>query len=190
MVRDLFIVSLVIFPVILVMGYGIRMLLCGRDLGPFTPIINALTYIGVFFHEISHYTLCFVTRVPVNGISVRLRDEEAGQVNPNGEVIPGQPGRLTFLQTVLVGLGPVLVGTWIMYFLLNIALSSLFDPLYRIIAGLLVLAILLASTPSTADFQAMSYGFSNDPRHSLYQLFLVSLSIFLAWWVVVIFKIN
>jgi hypothetical protein len=181
MTGDLFLTSLVIFPFVLVVGYLIQNLLWGRDIGPFKTIVNILAFIGVFFHEISHFILCICTGIPVSHIRVRLRNEENGQINPHGAVAPRRPYQVNFLQAVLAGLGPVLVGAWIIYFALQIALSSLIDPVVRIIAGLIVLSVFLASTPSPQDFRMMITGFTHDPRHSFYQIVLSSLSIFLAW---------
>ncbi len=190
MVGDLFIVSLVAFPVVLFLGCLLENLVIRRDLGPFNFIINILNYIGVLFHELSHYALCLLTGVPAGRMFVRFRNGYTGEVAPHGAVELRSPRQETFLQSILVSLGPVLIGTWIIYFSLTIALSSLFHPVYRIIAGFLAFAILLASTPSGPDFRLMRLGLDNDPRHSIYQLFLLTLSILLSWGVVILFKIS
>ena len=188
MTGDLFFTSLVIFPSVLVVGYLIQNLLWGRNTGPFTMIVNILAFIGVFLHEISHAILCICTGVRVKRISVRLRNEETGQVNPHGAVAPRRPYQETFLQAVLAGLGPVLIGAWVIYFSLQIALSSLIDPVIRVIAAFLILSVLLASTPSPQDFRLMLVGFNHDPRHSFYHIVLLSLSILLAWGTVNLFS--
>lgn len=186
---DLFITSLMIFPFVLVVGYLVQILLWGREASPFTTIINILAFIGVFFHEISHYTLSVLTGVPAGPIRVRLRDEETGRVAPHGAV--GQPRghQKTLLQAVLVSFGPVLLGAWIFYFALQVAFNSRSDPLYRIIAGLMALSVLIASTPSPQDFHLIKQGFSHDPRHAIYQLFILTVSILLSWGVVILFNI-
>ena len=186
MAEDLFILSLSVFPVVLAVGYIFECLVRGKDLGPFTSLISILMFIGVFFHEISHYLFCFITRVPTKGLHIRLRYK--GYINPHGEVIPEYPYQITFLKAMLISLGPLLIGTWVAYFSLNMALSSLFDPIARIIAALIVVSVLLASTPSPADFHMIKFGFSNDPKHSWYQLILLSLSILSAWGAVTLFN--
>ncbi|MHA1932482.1 MAG: M50 family metallopeptidase [Promethearchaeota archaeon] len=190
MVGDLFIVSLGVFPVVLFLGYVLEILVVRRDLGPFNFLVNILNYIGVLFHELSHYVLCLLTGVSAGRMVVRFRDRDTGQVAPQGAVQTTKPYQETFLQSILVSLGPVLIGTWIIYFSLDVAFSSLFHPIFRIIAGFLALAILLASTPSGPDFRLMRLGIDNDPRHSVYQLFLLTLSILTSWGVVVIFNIS
>jgi hypothetical protein len=190
MVGDLFITSLMIFPFILVVGYLVQILLWGRKSGSFTTIINVLAFIGVFFHEISHYILSVLTGVPAGPIRVRLRDEETGRIAPHGAV--GQPRghQKTLLQAVLVSFGPVLLGAWIFYIALKVAFNSLSDPLFRIIAGFLALSVLIASTPSPQDFHLIREGFSHDPRHAIYQLILLTISILLSLGVVILFNIT
>ncbi|MHA2280725.1 MAG: hypothetical protein ACXAC5_07725 [Promethearchaeota archaeon] len=181
--------SLVAFPVVLFLGFLLENLVVRRDLGPFNVLINILSFIGVLFHELSHYALCLLTGVPAGRMFVRFRDGYTGEVAPHGAVQTKKTHQETFLQSILVSLGPVLIGTWIIYFSLNIALSSLFHPIYRVIAGFLAFAILLASTPSGPDFRLMRTGLDNDLQHSLYQLFLLALSILMSWGVVVVFRI-
>ena len=190
MAEDLFITSLMIFPTILVVGYLVQKLLWGKDRGPFTAIITILAFIGVFFHEISHAILSLLAGVPVERISVRLRNEETRRVSPNGFVETKKPCQSTFLQSFLIGLGPTLLGAWIFYFALEIALTPFIDPLYRILAGLMALSVLITSSPSPQDFRVMIWSFSNDSRYSLYQLILFLTSILFSWGTVIIFNIN
>jgi len=189
MARDLFITSLVIFPFILVAGFIIQNLLWGKDRGPFTAIINILAFIGVFFHEISHAILSILTGIPVERIKIRLRSEETGRINPHGEINTKGAWQSSFLQALLCSLGPVLLGAWIFYFALEAALNSLLDPFVRIIAGLVVLSVLMASTPSPQDFRVIGWIFIFDPRHSFYQLILLISSILIPWSIVVMFNI-
>jgi hypothetical protein len=189
MAGDLFVVSLIAFPVVLFLGYVLEVSVVRRDLGPFNFIINILSYIGVLFHELSHYALCILTRVPAGRMFVRFRDGETGGVAPHGAVEVERPYQETFLQSILVSLGPLLIGTWIIYFSLIVAFSPLFHPLYRVIAGFLAFAILLASTPSGPDFRLMRLGLDNDPRHGVYQVFLLTLSILMSWVIVVVYRL-
>lgn len=189
MTGGLFITSLMIFPVILAIGYIVQVILWGRDRGPFTTIVNILTFIGVFLHEISHAALSILSGVPVESISVRLRSRNTGIVNPNGEMNARRPYQRTFLQSLLTSFGPVLLGAWIFYFAMQVAFDSLFDPLFRLMAGLIALSVLIASTPSPQDFRVIILTFNFDPRHSIYQFILLTTSILLSWTIVVVFHI-
>lgn len=186
MAEDLFLFSLIVFPVILVVGYIFESLVAGKDLGPFTIFIGLLRFIGVVFHELAHYVLCFITRVPTKGISIRLRYE--GRINAHGYVAPEYPHKISFLKGMVVAIGPLLIGTWIIYFALEATFNSSLDPFIRIFTGLIVLSTLLASTPSTGDFRFIGLAFNNDPKHSFYQIGLFSLSILVSWGMATLFK--
>jgi len=189
MTGDLFITSLMIFPVILVVGYLVEKALWGRDMGPFVIFVNIMAFVGVFIHEVSHALLSLLTGVPVKSISIRLRRADTGEVSPHGEMNARRPYQRTFLQSLLTSLGPVLLGAWIFYFALEIAFNSLFEPLYRILAGLLALSVLIASTPSPQDFRVTILTFNLDPRHSFYQIILLTGSFLLTWGYVELFNI-
>ncbi|MFW9822412.1 MAG: hypothetical protein ACFFE4_05730 [Candidatus Thorarchaeota archaeon] len=158
-------------------------------MGLFTIIVNIFAFIGVFFHEISHFMLCILTGVPVDSVSIRLRSERSGRINPHGSVKTKRPHQESFLQAALTALGPVLIGAWIIYFALQITFNSLIDPIFRIIAGFIAISILITSTPSRQDFSLITHGFSRDPQHSLYQLTLIITSVLFTWVMVVLFNI-
>lgn len=189
MAGDLFITSLLIFLFVLVTGYVVQIVLWGKDKGPFTTIINILAFIGVYIHEISHAVLSIFSGAPVRSIRVRLRDEDTGRVAPHGEIGIRRPYQMTFLQSLLTSFGPVILGSWIFYFAMQFAFDSLVDPLFRIIAGLIALSVLIASTPSPQDLRLIIVYFNFDPQHSFYQIIVLTASILLSWAIVVAFNI-
>jgi len=99
-------------------------------------------------------------------------------------VTPEQPYQSTLLQGFLVAFAPLLIGTWLVYFSLLVVFSSLFEPIFRIIAGVFCGSVLLAITPSKADLRHARGVYQNDPHYSLYQIFLVALSFFALWGLV------
>ena len=184
MFGELFLVSLVILPFIWAIGY-ISLRLLARDLGSVgNTIINLFFFVGVIAHELSHRVMCAITGVPAHNTSVKYRDEKSGRAAPHGSVTPKQEYQLTFLQAFLVCFAPLLIGAWVIYFLLQVALSSSFDPIYRIIAAFCAISVLLASSPSNADLGSLKFGYQNDPQHSQYQIFLVVISFLISWLVV------
>ena len=185
MFEEIITVTFLIFPVTWFIGYFVHIFIArkgvNKELGYFSPIVNALTFIGVVVHEVSHRITCIIVGMPARGFSVSLRDR-FGRVNPHGHVIPDRLYQSTFLQGLLVSIAPLLIGTWLVYFSLMVAFSPLFEPIYRIIAVVFCISVLLAITPSQSDIRLIGTIYLNDPEYSLYQIFLVALS-FLALWV-------
>ncbi len=190
MFEEIIAVTFLIFPFTWVIGYIIQILITKKairkELGPFSQIVNVLTYIGVFVHEGCHRITCLIVGMPTKGVSVAFRDM-FGRVNPHGHVDPDQPYQSTLLQGVLVSLAPMLIGTWMVYFSLMVVFSPLYDPIYRILAVIFCISVLLAITPSSADINFIGTMYQNDPVYSLYQIFLVGLSFFGLWISVEIF---
>ena len=185
MFEQILVVTFLIFPFTWFIGYIIEVHIgrkaIDKKFGYFNPIVNILTFIGVFVHELSHRLTSFIVRMPARDFTVAFRNR-FGEVNPHGHVTPDRPYQCTLLQGILVSIAPVLIGTWIIYFSLMVVFSPLIEPIYRIAAGVFCVSVLLAIAPSSADIR-YAYGvFQNDPEHSIYQLFLVGLSFLGLWW--------
>ncbi len=184
MFEEIMRVTFLIFPLMWVIGYFVHIFISkkafNKKFGYFGPIINVLAFIGVAVHEFSHQITCIIVGMPTKGFSVSFRDR-FGRVNPHGNVIPDQPYQSTLIQVLLVSLAPLLIGNWLVYFSLIVAFNPLFEPIYRIIAVVFCISIILAITPSTPDIRLIGSAYKNDPEYSLYQIFLIALS-FLALW--------
>ncbi|MHA2130700.1 MAG: hypothetical protein ACW99L_12065, partial [Promethearchaeota archaeon] len=190
MFYDVIIFTFFWVPAICLIGYLFEVFLYRKNLGPFSWIINILTVVGVLIHEISHRIMCAITGVPAGNMRVRIRNRQTKEISVGGSVSLKHPFQMTFLQGLLVGLAPLLFGTWMIYFSLLVAFNSIFDPLYRIIAGLFCLSVLLALVPSSVDIAGLRYRYQNDPKHSWYQVFLLILSFAIAWVLVDYLVIN
>ncbi|KKM17731.1 hypothetical protein LCGC14_1672800 [marine sediment metagenome] len=184
MFEEIIRVTILIFPLMGVIGYFVHIFISkkafNKELGYFSPIINILAFIGVAVHEFSHQITCIIVGMPTKGFSVAFRDR-FGRVNPHGHVIPDRLYQSTLMQILLVSLAPLLIGTWLVYFSLMVAFSPLFEPIYRIVAVVFCISVILAITPSTPDIRLIGTVYKNDPEYSLYQIFLVAL-FFLALW--------
>lgn len=184
MFEQILVVTFLIFPFTWFIGYIIEVLIgrkaVEKKLGYFNPIVNILSYIGVFVHELSHRITCFIVRVPARDFTVAFRNRY-GEVAPHGHVAPERPYQSTLLQGFLTAFAPLLIGTWLVYFSLLIVFSPLFEPIIRIIAGVFCVSVLLAVAPSNGDLRYASGVYKNDPEYSLYQIFLVALSFFALW---------
>ena len=192
MFEQILIVSFLIFPVTWLIGYFIEILITRKavfgHLGYFSPIVNALAYIGVFVHEACHKITCIIVRMPSRDFSVSLRNRY-GNVDPHGHVVPEQPNQATLLQGVLAAFAPLLIGTWLVYLSLEAVFNPSIEPIYRIIACVFCISVLLAITPSKGDIRFAMGVFNNDPEYSVYQLFLVLLSFLALWWAVETFQL-
>jgi hypothetical protein len=186
----LLLVALLILPFIYLLGFLIEKYFTSRDFGRIgNTIINFLLFFGVIVHEISHRIICAITGVPAYNTRVKYRSEKSGIANPHGSVSLKQIYRMTFLQGFLVCFAPLLVGTWVIYFLLQIALYSVFHPIFRIIAVLCSISVLITLSPSRADLSFIKLSYQNDPYHSIYQISLIVLSFLIVWVFVVIYKL-
>ena len=193
MFERVIIFTFVIFPAVCIVGYGLELVFVkqaiNHKLGPFNPIIKMFFYIGVIAHELCHLIMNVITGVPVKSFKARYSDKRRGVYSPHGSVAPSQPRRLTFLQSLLGGLAPLLIMTWLFFFFLEIAVFSSIDPLFRILAGIYSFCLVLALCPSQGDFRFTTIGFFNDPKHSVYQISLLVASFLLVWLIVELYQL-
>jgi hypothetical protein len=190
MFGTMFLIALAIFPFMYAISWGFEKVLVRGDYGRLiNTIIKILCFFGIIVHESCHRVMCAITGVPVDKFSVSYRDRETGIVAPRGFVTPSRKHQITFMQGFLVAFAPLLIGIWIFYFLLLVACNPLLDPLFRIIAVILSISVLLCSQPSMDDLRMVMFHYRNDPFHGIYQIFLLLLSFMTAWITVIIFHI-
>jgi len=190
MFGEILLIALGIFPVMYLIGYASEIFLFSSDLGRIgNTIKHLLFFIGVIVHELSHRTMCAIIGVPAYNTRVKYRSENSNEAAPHGSVSLRQRFQMSFLQAFLVSFAPLLIGAWIIYFLLKLAFSSEFNPLFRIIAAFCCISILIASSPSRGDLSFVKFGYQNDPQHGQYQIFLVILSFLISWLLVGSFNI-
>jgi len=170
--------ELIVFSIVLILSLLARSLLNKEKLGAFYHILLRLQFIGVAVHEISHYVMNLVVGIKPEGIKIKWRNGQTYQRSPHGAV--GSKPR-SFLQAVLICLGPLYISTWLVFLSLTIMFSSRFNPILRIVAGLFCVSLILGAAPSGPDFANIHRTFGNDPHHSLYQIFLIILSGVILW---------
>ena len=184
-------IILVFIPIILIISYITKQLLLRKNFGPFCSIITGLRFIGVLIHELSHFFMCLLVGVRPSGIQVRLRSRQTGQAAPHGVVTLDMNSlrKMTFLQATLISLAPIIVATWLFFWCLTLVFTEALEPLLRVIAGFFCISLLLGGAPSQPDFKMIGHWFKKDPKYSIYQLFIVTLSIFLVWLTVLYYEI-
>jgi hypothetical protein len=147
------------------------------NLGPFRLVLNILGFVGILVHELSHYTLCKLLGVPVEHIRVRYRNKNTGKVAPHGWVRPKEYYRISFLQAVLVAISPLFISTWLIMACFDIFYIKGLNEFVYVGIGFFIVSLFIGGAPSTADFRFCINGFRRSPSYSLYQLFILTISI-------------
>jgi len=153
-----------------------------RQIGPFKTILNILSFVGVFVHEISHLILNIAFGVKVKRFSVKYRDKVTRRVAPNGAVTFKDFHRNSLMQIIMGSIAPLFISTLLFMFCLDIIFLLNLNPWVNVVTGFFAISLLIGSRPSTQDFRLIGLAFSNNPRYSLYQLFLVMVSIVIVWF--------
>ena len=183
-------IAFAIFPFMYLIGYASFKLLYVKDLGSIgNTLKHLLFFVGVIVHEFSHRIMCLITGVPAYNTRVKYRADNSSRAAPHGSVSLIQPFQISFTQVFLISFAPLLIGTWIIYFLLQVVLSTSFNPIFRIISVFCILSILLTLSPSQSDLAGIKLGYQNDPQHSQYQIFLIIISFLISWALVEIYNI-
>ena len=163
---------------VLILSLLARNIVNKEKLGAFYPFILRLMYIGVVVHEVSHYMMNLAVGIKPEGIKINWRDKQTRQRIPHGWVT-SKPR--SFLQGLLICVGPLYISTWLAFLCLGVTLSSIFHPVIRIIAGFICISLILGAAPSGPDFNNIPKTFRKDPRNSFYQIFLILLSGVILW---------
>jgi len=158
---------------------------------PLKIVVQVVAIIGVVIHEISHVLMCFVTNTKIDNVVLLKKVENEGVSNKKfGGQVNIFPPRLSFLQALVVGLAPLFISFWIFFFLLH----QLYNPnTTEILAALYIfvmVSLILGSAPSKGDWSQISSAFTYDIEYTLYQLFLVAISVFSVWYIVATLQIS
>ena len=189
MFGQIFLTALVIFPFMCLLGFVVEMALFSRDMGRAgNTIKNLVFFVGVIVHEISHRVMCALAGVPAHNISVKYRGKY-GNASQSGSVSLRNKYQINFVQGVLICFAPLLIGVWVLYFLLQVAFNPFFDPVIRVIAGICCFSVFITISPSQADLSMVKFSFQNDPSHGFYQIVLVVISFLLSWMLVGLYNI-
>ena len=184
MIEEPFVFLLVLF-ISLIMSH----FLLGEKAGPIRLIMYWIFYIGVIFHEGSHYLMCLIVGMKPEQIKVKWRNERFGFREPHGSVKPSR--RPTFLQALVSGIAPLIFSTWLIF---GLWVGVLFNSSFRfidndmaiiikIIAGVLIASLFMTASPSSGDLQYITASFRENTSHSWYQVLLVSVSICILWFI-------
>ena len=176
-----YIIGFMIFSII------VSYILMNYTSGLVSKIFRAIAMTGIIFHELCHVLMCLLTNTPIEKVNLLKRSTMRGergniQYLYSGSVLVKDRKSLTFLKALIIALAPLLISFWVFFYLLSLLLygSDLAALSYFLIVFFMA-SIMLAASPSFADVRVVSESFNNDISYSMYQIFLLSLSIICVW---------
>ena len=147
----------------------------------YKALFNVLTFVGVFVHEVAHYTVMIMVGSKPGKIRVKYRREIGARVAPHGSVGDPEFERNSFLQTFASSLAPMLVCTFLFMFCLDIIINIQTDLWVNVVACAFAGSLLIGLKPSGQDMKVIGYSFKVDPRYSIYQISLLLFAGVLIW---------
>jgi len=144
-------------------------------------VFNAIAFVGVFIHEVAHYTMAILLGAKPGKFRVKFRSEIGEGVAPHGSIENPESERNSVLQTFAVAFAPMLVSTFLFMFCLDIIFNIQTELLVKVVAVVFAGSLLIGLEPSGQDVKVVGYSFKNDPRYSVYQISLLIFSGVLIW---------
>ncbi|TXT58836.1 MAG: conserved membrane protein of unknown function [Promethearchaeota archaeon] len=125
--------------------------------------------IGIFFHELSHLIMGLLMGIKPKTFEVNYRKQ-------SGSVGYDSYEDFTFLQIFLISLAPLIFSSYAAFGMVFIMFETPVELIYKLLAGLCFISLLLGACPSTHDIKMIGQQFREDSSYSFYQLILISLS--------------
>ena len=144
-------------------------------------VFNVIAFVGVFVHEVAHYTMAILLGVKPGKFRVKFQSEIGEGVAPHGSIENLESERNSVLQTFAVAFAPMLVSTFLFMFCLDIIFNIQTELLVKVLAVVFAGSLLIGLEPSGQDVKVVGYSFKNDPRYSAYQISLLVISGVLIW---------
>ena len=153
--------------------------------GSQSRIIKSLAIVGIIFHEFCHIVMCIITSTPIESASLlkKVESENGAPIKYYGYVKVNKNG-VTFIQSFLISFAPLYISFWVFFLLLNFLINSQVDILIFILIFYIMVSIVLSAAPSFGDLAIIPKIFQNFPGHSLYQIFLLVISVLATWMIV------
>lgn len=146
-------------------------------------IFHIFGFIGIMVHELSHYMMCLLTGVKVEKAGIIPERDEKGGLH--GYISPGDS---SFLQTILISFAPLVIGTYLIAFLLQFVLIVYINILLVILSFFLILSILIAISPSPQDIRTIFIAASDNKKYTAFQVALASICVFLSYFIMIFFN--
>ncbi len=169
------------FFVLLVASGAIRALYGLAHTPGYKLFFNLIAIVGVFVHEVAHYTVSLIVGGNPGKIRVKYRNEDKTRVSPHGSVSNPEFKRQSVLQAFSISFAPLLVSTLLFMFCLDVVFHIQTDLWVKVVAIIFSVSLVFGLKPSGQDAKVVGYAYQNDPRYSVYQIFLLLLSGVLVW---------
>ena len=143
--------------------------------------LNALAFVGVAVHEVAHYTVSLILGAKPANIRVKYRSEDKSRIAIHGSVGLPEFKRNSLLQTFAISFAPLLVATLLFMLCLDVIFHIQTELWVKVVAVVFSVSLIIGSEPSGQDIKVIGRSFQNDPRYSVYQIFLLVLSGVLVW---------
>ena len=158
---------------------------------PLKIVVQVVAIVGVIVHEISHVLMCLVTHTKIDSFVLLNKVGNEGLSNKiyGGQVNLQPDPRISFLQALVIGLAPLFISFWIFFFLLHEFYNPNTTELLAALYIFLMISLFLGSAPSKGDWSQIASAFTYDIEYTLYQLFLVAISVFSVWYIVATLQI-
>lgn len=147
----------------------------------YKAFFNVITFIGVFVHEVAHYTVSAILGAKPANVRVKYRSQDRTRVAPHGSVGLPEFERNSLLQTFAISFAPLLVSTFLLMFCLDVIFHIQTELWIKVVAVAFSLSLIIGSEPSGQDIKVIGRSFKNDPRYSVYQISLLVISGVLIW---------
>ncbi|GAG73631.1 unnamed protein product, partial [marine sediment metagenome] len=116
---------------------------------PIAKIVKALAVVGIIIHEICHVVMCFITRSPIENVSLikKVEFENSGKVGYYGQVNVYEE-RISFLKAFLVSFAPLYLSFWLFFSILGFLIDNQVTPLIFFLSILLLVSLVLSTASS------------------------------------------
>ena len=156
----------------------------------FKVVFNVLFFIGVFVHEMAHYTIGSLFGIKKRNFKVKYRSSDKTRVSPHGSVSNPEFERNSFLQTFVSSFAPLFVSTFLFLFCLDIIFRIQTELWIKIVALVFSISLFIGSEPSGQDVKLVGRTFKRNPNYSLFQIFLLVISWMFVWIFVDLYFIS
>ena len=134
--------------------------------GKLNKCIRGFAYLGIFFHELSHYIIAKLVHAKVSSFKMgKDNDKMYGSIRIEENI--------NFLQSLLIGIAPFLISTYLLTLVLQYLYSPFCDFYIAIFFLSLSLSLVLGSVPSFQDWKVVTFSIRQNPAFTIYQVCLI-----------------